>query len=233
MGLLHTSLGSFISSTDQSYNDYQQHMYKIEKLGNYRFLYRVLASKSSHSLQTDDVLSEETQREIQLIGEFSDVSYSPIALERVFGRMELLSRKHFPLEGYEAVKSSKLVLSFEGEVANVAGLVAYRSTTKQMIVGICGTRTLTQALYDMNALFWRCTQGEQSYRVHSGFMSMYIGLEAHAFKGIRKGLEEEEVEELVVSLTLPRSIVPFHQVVSSSLDIRWGVPFRTTWRLGC
>ncbi|KAF9652039.1 alpha/beta-hydrolase [Thelephora ganbajun] len=149
-------------------------MYKIEKLDNFRFLYTLLASKSSHPLRIEDVVSEEIHREIQLVGELADISYcSRIALERVFKRIELFSRKHFPLEGYEAVTSSNLILPFEGEVANVMGLVAYRPTTKQLVVSICGTRT--------------------------GFMSMYTGLEALAFKDIRKGLEEEEVRELVLT----------------------------------
>lgn len=178
-------------------------MYKIEKLDNFRFLCRLLAFKSPHALQIEDIVPKETYREIQLIGEFADISYSPIALEGVFERMELFSQSHFPLEGYEAVTSSKLILSFEGEVANVAGLVAYRPASKQLVVGICGTRTLMQVLYGINLRFQHCTKGERSYRVHSGFMSMYTGLEALAFRGIRKGLEEEQVEELVVSLLLP------------------------------
>lgn len=201
MGMLRSSsiYHAFMSPQDPSYNDYQRHMYKIEKLDNFRFLYALLARKSPHRLQIEDIASEEIHREIRLIGEFADVSYSPIALERVFKRMELFSQKDFPLEGYEAVTSSKLILPFEGTVANVKGLVAYRPATKQLVVGICGTRTLLQALYGMNPLFQRCTEGEQSYRVHSGFMSMYTGLEALVFEGVRKGLEEEEVKEVVVS----------------------------------
>lgn len=175
-------------------------MYKIEKFLNCRFIYRLLASRSPHALQIEDIVSKEIHREIQLIGDFAYVPYSPVALELVFDRMELFSQKYFPLEGYEAVTTSKLILPFEGEVANVVGLVAYRSTVKQLVVGICGTRSLIQGLHDMNSLFHRCTKGEQSYRVHSGFMSLYTGLEAHAFRGIRKGLEEEQVQELVVSL---------------------------------
>lgn len=188
-----------MSSPDPPHNDYQRHMYKIEKLNNFRFLYALLARKSPRPLQIEDIVSKEIHREIQLIGEFADVSNSPIALEQVFKRMELFSRNRFPLEGYEAVTSSKLVFPFEGGVANVKGLVAYRPTTKQLVVGICGTHTLLQALYDINSLFQRCAKGEQSYRMHSGFMSLYTGLEPLAFKGIRKGLEEEEVKEVVVS----------------------------------
>lgn len=230
---------------DPPYNDYQRHMYKIEKLFNYRFLYRLIAFKSSHPLQIEDIVSKEIHREIQLIGEFADVSYSPIALECVFKRMDLFSQKHFPLEGYKAVTSSKLILPFEGEVANVTGLVVYRSTVKQLVVGICGTRTLTQALHDMNSLFRRCTKGEQSYRVHSGFMSMYTGLEALAFSGIRRGLEEERVEELVVRLPSFQSAhtqltrgIPAHWTFHGSCsfvfprgraaDERWGAPSRDT-----
>ena len=200
MGLLRSSSIYHIlaSPPHPSYNDYQRHMYKIERLNNFRFLYTLLASKSSHPLQIEDIISKAICREIQLIGEFADVSYSLIALDRVFKRMGLLLQKHFPLEGYEAVTSSKLILPFEGRVANVKGLVAYRPTTKQLVVGICGTHTLMQALYDMNSLFQRHTKGGQTYRVHSGFMSMYTGLEALALEGIRKGFEEEEVEELVV-----------------------------------
>jgi len=174
-------------------------MYKIERLNNFRFLYTLLASKSSHPLQIEDIIPKATYREIQLIGEFADVSYSLIALDLVFKRIELFLQKHFPLEGYEAVTSSKLILPFEGRVANVKGLVAYRPTTKQLVVGICGTHTLMQAMYDMNSLFQRHTKGGETYRVHSGFMSMYTGLETLALRGIRKGIEEEDVEELVVS----------------------------------
>ena len=209
MGLLHppSIYHAITSPSDSSYDDYQRHMYKIEKLNNFRFLYTLLAYKSSQPLQIEDMVSEGIHREVQLIGEFADVSYSPIALERVFKRIELLSQKHFPLEGYEAVTSSKLILPFEGSVANVKGLVAYRPTTKQLIVGICGTHTLMQVLYDMNSLFQRQTKRGETYRVHSGFMSMYTGLEALALKGIRKGLEEEEVKELVVSSPSCRQVV--------------------------
>lgn len=233
MGLLRSSsiYHTAMSSPDPPYNDYQRHMYKIEKLDNFRFLYALLAWKSAHPLQVEDVVSKEIHKEIRFIGEFADVSYSPIALERVFKRMELFSRNHFPLEGYEAVTSSKLILPFEGGVANVKGLVAYRPTTKQLVVGICGTRTLLQALYDMNALLQRCTKGEQSYRVHSGFMSMYTGLESLAFKGIRKGFEEEEVEEVVVSFALLHIChLNFTEKNSSSLDIPWEPPFQVTLR---
>lgn len=233
MGLLRSSsiYHTAMSSPDPPYNDYQRHMYKIEKLDNFRFLYALLAWKSAHPLQVEDVVSKEIHKEIRFIGEFADVSYSPIALERVFKRMELFSRNHFPLEGYEAVTSSKLILPFEGGVANVKGLVAYRPTTKQLVVGICGTRTLLQALYDMNALLQRCTKGEQSYRVHSGFMSMYTGLESLAFKGIRKGFEEEEVEEVVVSFALLYIChLNFTEKNSSSLDIPWEPPFQVTLR---
>jgi len=222
-----------MSHPDPSYNDYQRHMYKIERLDNFRFLYTLLASKSSRPLQIAGIVSEEIHREIQLVGEFADVSYSPIALDRVFKRMELFSQKHFPLEGYEAVTSSKLILQFEGAVANVKSLIAYRPTTKQLVVGICGTRTLVQALYDMNSLFQRCTKGEISYRVHSGFMSMYTGLEALAFGGIQKGLEEGEVKEIVVSLPLAHRSLRFDRKDSSSLDIPWGPLFRITSRWGC
>lgn len=213
-----------------SFNEYQRHMYKIEKLINYRFLYRLLASKSSHALQIEDAVSKEIHREIQLIGEFADVSYSPISLERVFERMELFSRKHFPLEGYEAVTSSKLVLAFEGEVANVAGLVAYRPTVKQLVVGICGTRTIVQVLHDLNSMFQHCTKGEQSYRVHSGFMSMYAGLEAHAFRGIRKGLEGEQVEELVVSFPPLKAA---HAHLTERILAHWAFDGSCTFLLPC
>lgn len=218
-----------MSPPDPPYNDYQQHMYKLEKLENFRFLYGLLAQKSSHPLRTEDIVSKETQREIELIGEFADISNSPIDLEWVFERMELISRRHFPLEGYEAVTSSKLILQLEGEVASVKGLVAYRPAMKQLVVGISGTRTLLQVLYDMNSLFQRCTEGGKSYRVHSGFMSMYTGLERLALEGIRKGFEEEEVEEVVVSFT-PHVSPRVYREGSSSLDIPWELLFHITSR---
>ena len=193
-------------------------MYKIEKLNNFRLLYTLLSSKSPHPLQFEDLISKAIHREIQLIGEFADVSYSPIPLERIFKRMQLFSQKHFPLEGYEAVTSSKLILPFEGRVANAKGLVAYRPTTKQLVVGICGTHTLTQVLYDMNILFQRHIKGEQTYRVHSGFMSMYTGLEAIVLEGIRKGLEEEEVTELVVR---PLPLQACHPDLTEKIPAHW------------
>jgi hypothetical protein len=235
MGLLRSSsVRTAMSPPHPSYSDYQRHMYKLEKLDNFRFLYTLLAFKSSRPLQIEDVVSQEIHRDIQLVGEFADISYSPVALERVFQRLQLLSQKPFPLEGYEAVPSSKLILPFEGEVANVKGLVAYRPTTKQLVVGICGTQTLMQALYGINCIFQRRTKGEQSYRVHGGFLSMYTGLEALAFKGIRKGLEEEDVKEVVVSF-LPLQIGPsrFDRKNSSSLDIPWEPLFRITSRWSC
>lgn len=231
MGLLRSpsTYGIFTSPRDPAYNDYQRHMYKLEKLVNFRLFYALLARKSSHPLRTEDAVSKETHREIELIGEFADISNSPIDLEWVFKRMELMSRRHFPLEGYEAVTSSKLILRLEGEVANVQGLVAYRPATKQLVVGICGTLTLLQVLYDMNSLFQCCTEGGQSYRVHSGFMSMYTGIEPLVLKGIQKGFEEEEVEEVVVSFA-PHVSLQFYRKNYSSLDIPWGLLFRITSR---
>ncbi|KAF8162461.1 Alpha/Beta hydrolase protein [Mycena galopus ATCC 62051] len=95
---------------------------------------------------------------------------------------DYLSEIDFPLEGYESVRDAKLVSAFVGKTAKLPGYVAYRPQTKQLVAAFCGTTTLTQAVYDVRALHHR----------HPSRRAKFI-------PGIRKGLTEHDVAELVIT----------------------------------
>jgi hypothetical protein len=120
----------------------------------------------------------------------------------MFEHLDFLSKEDYPLEGYNALPSSTLVAAFQGRVAKVKGFVAYQSVTKQLIVSITGTQTLVQAIYDLRTVKHRrrFDGGQVKYQVHTGFWKMYKGLKSMAIESLRKGVQENDVEELVVGI---------------------------------
>ncbi|KAJ7741931.1 Alpha/Beta hydrolase protein [Mycena maculata] len=175
----------------------QRHMYASEKLMNFRWISKILASYSPHTLTSHDFAPTEVQSYLSEIGQFAEVAYSTISTEFIFENLTLLLEPSFPLEGYESFRDAKLVSSFIGKVAQLPGYVAYRSHTKQLIVAFSGTVTAMQAFYDVRALKHR--HPSHRGRVHHGFWKLYKGIKAFALDGVRKGLAEHEVTEFVIT----------------------------------
>ena len=115
----------------------------------------------------------------------------------VFEHLPSLLQGNFPFEGYDALQDATLVADFRGEVADLHAFVSYRSTKKQLIVSIAGTSTALQGLYDVWGTRRRHPSGKGE--VHRGFWSLYKGIRSLIIDGIRKGLAEHDVNELVVT----------------------------------
>lgn len=176
----------------------QRQMYTSEKQLNFRTIAKICATHSRYVLGTSDLASPELQQEIAELGQFAEVAYAVLDPEFVFSHLDVLSRTGFPLEGYDAFPGTKLVSSFRGHTADLPGYVAYRSNTRQLVVAFSGTATLHHALEDLRFRKHRHPVG-RGCAVHHGFWKMYKGCRQQAAEGIKKGLEEHEVDELVIT----------------------------------
>lgn len=173
----------------------QKRLYASEKLMNFRTISKLCATRSRHVLTADDLASPELKVELSQIGQFAEVAYSTMP-DYIFEHLEALSREDFPLEGYDALPGATLVTKFLGKVAALPGYVAYRAQSKQLVVAFSGTATPRQALYDLHFRKKRHPAGRDC-SVHAGFWKLYKGVKRLALEGVRKGLAENEVEELV------------------------------------
>ncbi|KAH9946636.1 alpha/beta-hydrolase [Amylocystis lapponica] len=148
---------------------------------------------------TSDLASTDLHIELAQFGQFAELAYAALKrfnVQFVFDHIDILSRPDFPLEGYDALREATLVLSARGSVADIHILVAYRASTRQLIVGFQGTANLKQFLYDLDASKQSHPSGP-GCAVHSGFWKLYQGCRAQVFEGVRKGLREHDVRELV------------------------------------
>jgi pimeloyl-ACP methyl ester carboxylesterase len=176
----------------------QRVMYASEKQMNFRKIAKLCATRSRYVLTADDLAAPELQDELAQIGQFTEVAYSILPPEYVFEHLGVLSRADFPLEGYDALLGTTLVQAFRGGVADLPGFVAYRAQTKQLIVAFSGTATVRHALYDVHFRKKRHPAG-RGCAAHAGFYKLYRGVREYALEGIRKGLDEHDVQELVVT----------------------------------
>ncbi|KAJ7143303.1 Alpha/Beta hydrolase protein [Mycena crocata] len=175
----------------------QRHMYASEKLMNFRWISKILATYSPHILSSQDFAPAEVQNYLSEIGQFAEVAYSAIPTQFIFDNLTTLLESSFPLEGYHSLRDASLVFAFIGKTAHLPGYVSYRSHTKQLVVAFSGTTSATQAFYDVRALKHR--HPSRRGQVHSGFWKLYKGIKAFALEGIRKGLAEHDVEEFVIT----------------------------------
>jgi hypothetical protein len=80
-----------------------------------------------------------------------------------------------------------------------------------------------QAVYDLRYLKHRHRNGARvEFRVHTGFWKLYKGIRTQVIDGLEKGLQEHEVDELIVS---PRSASSLTSLTTGfrSPGIPWGV----------
>ncbi|KAJ7100028.1 Alpha/Beta hydrolase protein [Mycena belliarum] len=176
----------------------QRHMYASEKVMNFRWTSKILATYSPFVLSAKDLAPVEIENYLSEIGQFAEVAYKlAIPTRFIFENLATFLEPNFPLEGYESLRDSVLVSSFVGTTAQLPGYVAYQPHTKQLIVAFSGTATTMQALYDVRALKHR--HPSRRGQVHSGFWRLYKGVKAFALEGIRKGLAAHGVTELVIT----------------------------------
>lgn len=174
-------------------------MYSSEKLVNFRWISKIMATHSDYTLTTADLASFDLHVELAQLGQFAEVAYGVLPPEFVFDNLDMLSKADFPLEGYDALQSVYLVSSFRGTVANLPAYVAYRSLRRQLVVAISGTSTLKQAvLYDLRAVK-TSHPARRGCMVHTGFWRLYQGIKPLILSAIEEGLREHDVDELVVT----------------------------------
>jgi hypothetical protein len=130
-------------------------------------------------------------------GQFSELAYSTVPLQFVFSHLPELIQPEFPLEGYDALLGSLLVSDFFGSLARLHAYVAYKPSKKQLFLAISGTVTMHQALHDLRAFRRAYPSGKGT--IHSGFWDFYQGIKIPAAAGIEQGLNDNDVEELVIT----------------------------------
>jgi pimeloyl-ACP methyl ester carboxylesterase len=200
MGILRSfSFGGFDGdmSAQSTLTPAQQRMYKQEKLINFRLIARALQSHAPTILTPSHLISEDLRKELQDLGQFAELTYSTIPLDFVFEHIETLTGERFPLEGYHALRDSKLISPFRSDRADLLVYLAYRRSTKQLIMAISGTVTLTQVYYDLSANL-RSYPSSSKCRVHSGFWSMYSSFQVRAISEIQANIAKYDVQDLVL-----------------------------------
>ncbi|KIY71656.1 alpha/beta-hydrolase [Cylindrobasidium torrendii FP15055 ss-10] len=174
-------------------------MYASEKLPNFRWIAKRVASASPYVLTEKDYASKEDVAALSEIGYYAEIaSNNDIPVSFIFDNIEQLVKPTFPLEGYEQLRGSVWVAEYFGSVSHLHGYVAYRPQSKQLVVATSGTTNLTQALQDVRTYHHRHKSGEGI--VHRGFWALYKGIRELAWAGIAKGFKEHpEATELVIT----------------------------------
>lgn len=184
----------------------QRQMYAAEKLVNFRFIAKLLGTRSHHVLTSVDLAPLTLQSELSIWSQFAEVAYSVVPVKLVFEKLDVLSGTGFPLEGYDALKDSIFVDAVRGEVADVPAYVAYRPQLKQLVVAFSGTASFSQVIQDLRASktpYPRLPSKESSKRsrcaVHTGFWKLYEGVGPAMLNVVKGALESFEVGEIVLT----------------------------------
>jgi hypothetical protein len=173
-------------------------MYSQERMMNFRWISRIMATYSPHTLNHTDLASLDVAAELSELSQFANIAYSSLPTTYIFDNLNLLMEADFPLEGYDALQGTMLVSVIRGKVANLGAYVAYRPATRQLVVGISGTSNVSQALQDLGTLKHKHPAGE-GCAVHAGFWKMYKGIKPEVIGAVKKGLRDYDVTELVLT----------------------------------
>lgn len=171
-------------------------MYNIEQAGNFRSIAKLCATRSQHTLTTADLAPDSLLEELAIYGHYAQAAYSIIDPVYVFENLESLLRPDYPFEGCDALLGTILISTIKSSVADLEGIVAYHPSSKLLVIGLSGTKTFTQATYDL--LAWkRAHPVGEGCSVHAGFWKMYSGCRDQMLQAVRKGLKEHEVKVVV------------------------------------
>ncbi|KAF8966632.1 Alpha/Beta hydrolase protein [Flammula alnicola] len=175
----------------------QRRMYASEKLDNFRWISKLIATYSPYTLTDADMASEYLCQELAELGQFAELAYSAVSIKFLLQNFAVLSQPEFPLENYNALSDIVLVDSFLGSCADLPVYIAYRPSTAQLIVAISGTSTMQHAFHDLRAL--KTSHPSDRGSIHSGFWALYEGIKGPAITGIRKGVVDHSPAELVLT----------------------------------
>ncbi|KAF8652408.1 hypothetical protein AX16_004436 [Volvariella volvacea WC 439] len=175
-------------------------LYAQEHLENFRWISRLVATRSSYVLTTSDLVPQDIVEELSEIGQFVEICYSSVPLEFILSQRETLLRKDFPLEGYAALKciSPDLVM-VKSTVAQVPAFLFYCPEQKRLVVAFAGTSTPQMAMQDLRVL--RQQHPSRKGNVHTGFWAIYQGLKVQLLSAIQEALEKRDwdITELVLA----------------------------------
>jgi hypothetical protein len=175
----------------------QRHMYASEKQVNFRWISKLLAKPSPYKLTTSDMAAPDILCELAQIGQFTEVAYGFLKSgpEFIFRNLDMLTEPGFPLEGYDALQGTVLSSSITG---TVPAYVAFRPSTRQLVVAISGSCRFMHALYDIHA-FKHAHPIGRGCAVHTGFWKIYQGIRSRLCDAIRAGVREHDVAALVIT----------------------------------
>lgn len=202
----------------------QKEMYASESLQNFRFVYTLLARPfpSHTTLTSSHRVSDSLQRELGEMAVWAELAYGWMdvrwLLAEGMGRVEdslrmgeegIVHDWSVPVENdtslrdVPALTNAKCLATLVGSVAGIKSLVGYREgSTKQLIVGISGTQTGVQALYDVDARMHypaHFPDAKEKFGVHQGFWSIHKGSVGPIMQAVKDALQKYEVDELVVT----------------------------------
>ncbi|KAL1731829.1 Alpha/Beta hydrolase protein [Schizophyllum commune] len=177
-------------------------MYAAEKLMNFRWIAKTVATTSPYVLQAQDMVPQEIVEELSLLGQFAETVYACNSAKPfenfLFAHLRELTRPGFPYDCYTALLDSTLVSSFHGTVARLPATIFHHRPTNRLILSISGTSTLQHAYYDVKTLKHR--HPSRRGQTHEGFWRLYKGLRARAFDALKDALAKfPDVVELVVT----------------------------------
>lgn len=173
-------------------------MYSEERLINFRLISRIMATYSPYVLSRKDLASSDLSLELMEISQFAEVAPSSLSTRFIFDNLDWLLDVDFPFEGYTALRESILVGAARGRVSKLNAFVAFRPATKQLVASVSGTSSFAQSFQDMRTLKIRHPHGH-GCAVHTGFWKMYEGIRDELIAMVRAGLNDHEVDELVIT----------------------------------
>ncbi|KAL1746048.1 Alpha/Beta hydrolase protein, partial [Schizophyllum fasciatum] len=177
-------------------------MYAAEKLMNFRWIAKTVATTSPYVLQAQDMVPQAIVEELSLIGQFAETVYACNSAKPfetfLFAHLRELARPGFPFDCYPALLDSTLVASFHGTVARLPATIHRHRPTNRLMLAISGTSSLQHAYYDVKTLKHR--HPSRRGQAHAGFWHLYKGLKARAVDALRGALASfPDVRELVVT----------------------------------
>ncbi|KAF9568263.1 alpha/beta-hydrolase [Agrocybe pediades] len=175
----------------------QRRMYASEKLENFRWISKLVATYSPYTLTDADLVPESLYLELAELGQFAELAYSSVPIKFLIQNFSQLSKPGYPLEHYDALNNTLLVDSFFGSCADVPVYIAYRPSTRQLVVAISGTSSTKQALHDLRAL--KTLHPSSRGSVHTGFWALFQGIKERTLNSIRQGIKVHSPVELVLT----------------------------------